>query len=541
MALVELRYIYTYIYLPSFLPLLRRLGAYRHLLFNPMASTNINITLYSAQVERLGQMVPESAFYFRQLLNVIRRDIISPLSVNSFEVQPVDGVPSLHKVAFAPQSRRSTLVVVEGHISPTTLCELGNQFKVRPEFFLGHLDCERVLNRFRTSFEIPALPSRRDNLVHVRLISLWRAEPESIDPSNLKMSDRSVADNKCKKYERDLLESDRYGTTRFRRVHMHNSKYFSVEQMVSFFISRSETNDGEDKCFKCIFLLDSGRAFDGASQFPWNIQTPTHSRPPTLLHAVKYNEQRIANVAPREDQGNTEEVPFLMHPFHPGREMSEPSLCRLFKASPLAPLSVLFSTASLSWNHELNFIADDIDAHNNATSDHVAETLAQIRFNMSLIHRFHRFIEDDHLYIQDCIAKIFSEETDDRSKNELKQAFQNLHRDYQFLNKRCSDLLQQCESSTGLLQSTIEILESQKSVQQATEVNKLTRLAFIFIPVSLAASVFGINVFEINGSNPTIWHFCITAVLCALIGACISSKDPLGIYSMVKENFRVGN
>ena len=48
----------------------------------------------------------------------------------------------------------------------------------------------------------------------------------------------------------------------------------------------------------------------------------------------------------------------------------------------------------------------------------------------------------------------------------------------------------------------------------------VTALAFIFIPVSLAGTVFGMNVQQINQTGPDITAFAITAVImiaCALL------------------------
>lgn len=44
------------------------------------------------------------------------------------------------------------------------------------------------------------------------------------------------------------------------------------------------------------------------------------------------------------------------------------------------------------------------------------------------------------------------------------------------------------------LTSTMSIIESEKAIQEAEEVTRLTNLAFFFIPLSLVAAVFGMNI-----------------------------------------------
>lgn len=65
-----------------------------------------------------------------------------------------------------------------------------------------------------------------------------------------------------------------------------------------------------------------------------------------------------------------------------------------------------------------------------------------------------------------------------------------------------------------ILVSTLAVQESQTSVTQAKESLKqteqsilLTRLAALYLPVSAATGIFGMNLKDINGSNPQFWAF----------------------------------
>ena len=55
----------------------------------------------------------------------------------------------------------------------------------------------------------------------------------------------------------------------------------------------------------------------------------------------------------------------------------------------------------------------------------------------------------------------------------------------------------------------------------AKHISIVTLLAFIFIPTSLASSVFGMNVQEINNTGKSIWNFIVTAIL--ITGAAITA------------------
>jgi Mg2+ and Co2+ transporter CorA len=75
---------------------------------------------------------------------------------------------------------------------------------------------------------------------------------------------------------------------------------------------------------------------------------------------------------------------------------------------------------------------------------------------------------------------------------------------------------------TDTLLSTMSILESQKSIEQSEQVNKLPRLAFVYIPLSFISSVFGMNVKEIQ-ANPSIWVFFATAIAFTFLSICVVS------------------
>lgn len=65
-----------------------------------------------------------------------------------------------------------------------------------------------------------------------------------------------------------------------------------------------------------------------------------------------------------------------------------------------------------------------------------------------------------------------------------------------------------------LLLGIISIQDAQHSIQQTHKSTILTALATIYLPLSLATSIFGMNLQEMNGSGPKIWIF---AVVCAVI------------------------
>ncbi|KAI0182111.1 hypothetical protein GGR52DRAFT_67797 [Hypoxylon sp. FL1284] len=514
------------------------------------------VALVAENIRRLCQSRPETAFYFQQLLNYINTNSDLPHGsaipgIRAFHIYEsrvqdttTTATTRLKQVDFPPVdvdpgTWDPSLVVVQGHLCPEAVVELALLCNL-PQFFLGFLELERVRLKFRNSYELPALPSRRGNIVNIRLVSLWRFNsPRSRDylPVNVEPGERREADRACREYEKQLFEQYQAGATRFRKVHLHDSKHFTVEQSVSLCVVPGGKGGNGAPRWRTIFLLDGGRDLPGLFQYPWNSALRPPGLSPSLLSAVRYNER--ASSFSIDSTTNTiskaaapvGENHFRMHPYDPLSVYGGVNGARLLSRPFFAVASVLAS-AAVSWNQVLNFIEEDIAKHQDVTDEETSSALAQVRFNAGVIQRFQGFIQLDLETIRDdswhamSISHGFGnwnngnnlDEVEISLDKEQETTFAELVRDYESLVTRCKSLTSRCESSSSILQSAIGLLESQESRRQSEEVNKVTKLAFFFIPVSLVSSVFGMNVIEINPESvPSIWHFVVTSVLLLLL------------------------
>lgn len=70
------------------------------------------------------------------------------------------------------------------------------------------------------------------------------------------------------------------------------------------------------------------------------------------------------------------------------------------------------------------------------------------------------------------------------------------------------------EGAMDMLQNNAMVQKSHKAIEQAEGVAKLTRLAFFFIPLSLTASIFGMNVRQFSPDvSLSVWVWVITSVV----------------------------
>lgn len=195
---------------------------------------------YATLIDNLISKFPDSEFYLhnlRQYIDVPSCD--SPQSVLCLSYSPEGGLIQSEETPgnSNPSPKKPFLAIVEGFPSPDVISYLGAKYQLRPEVFLGHLEFERVLSQTITSFELPTLSSYRDNVVHVRLATLGRTFRD-FSLQKAISSRQAKANDHARQIEKSLFEEKRYGATRYRKVNIHNSRYFSIEQMVTFTVGR---------------------------------------------------------------------------------------------------------------------------------------------------------------------------------------------------------------------------------------------------------------------------------------------------------------
>ena len=76
---------------------------------------------------------------------------------------------------------------------------------------------------------------------------------------------------------------------------------------------------------------------------------------------------------------------------------------------------------------------------------------------------------------------------------------QRLAKDTRQTLKNCMDLIDKTSDS---LRAEMQIVDSRRSIAEAESVSKLTELAFVFIPLSCVASIFSMQVHELDGGVP---------------------------------------
>lgn len=89
--------------------------------------------------------------------------------------------------------------------------------------------------------------------------------------------------------------------------------------------------------------------------------------------------------------------------------------------------------------------------------------------------------------------------------------------DFHHLLSQARDLSAQCDKGMTIIMNNVSIQESRRAVWQAEATTRLTRLAFVFIPLSYTASFFGMNFTELSTPTHSLWVYFAVSVPVMLI------------------------
>ena len=134
-------------------------------------------------------------------------------------------------------SMSNQLLFLSGYPSPHVLAELGCRYSIDPEFFSRHLSFWRS-DPYKTS---QILPSTQRTIFQTAFSSIGEHENMSYESF---ASKRSSFASEMGKYLHKLAMGNGWKSfdSIVRRVHVHDDRYFSIEQMLTILITKNKRN-----------------------------------------------------------------------------------------------------------------------------------------------------------------------------------------------------------------------------------------------------------------------------------------------------------
>lgn len=134
---------------------------------------------------------------------------------------------------------------------------------------------------------------------------------------------------------------------------------------------------------------------------------------------------------------------------------------------------------------------------------------------MSSLSSVRNFFEQHHISSDSYYS--WPQCTEARHQRESHALTKALQLDFDHLYHRASTLHSRCESTMTLAMNRASIAEARRSIRQGDILGRFTALAFVFVPATTVASIFGTNFVELGTGTLGIWlYFAVTVPLSCL-------------------------
>jgi len=189
-------------------------------------------------------------------------------------------------------------------------------------------------------------------------------------------------------------------------------------------------------------------------------------------------------------------------------------------------LHELFLFCAFSQSQYLNMLESKLETETaSQRSSEKIEDQSQLLHHQSTLQVQVNRLRETIAAIEECSSLNQPRSMEYTTDKTQQQAARLLLNDYQHLLSRAERLSAQCQAQMALLMNQAMIAESNKAITQAQEVTKLTRLAFVFIPLSFTSSICGMNLHSFVSNANSIWVWFAISIPILLISFVLMRWD----------------
>ncbi|KAF2160590.1 hypothetical protein M409DRAFT_28976 [Zasmidium cellare ATCC 36951] len=422
-----------------------------------------------------------------------------------------------------PESR---LLILRGHPSPEWLNAISDAFEVDIEFFHHHLE---LFSRSRAdpAWTWPPLSSTLAREPRLRITTHGTVnKPEHHAREEKHVNGlRSHVREIFKAYLEDTQREVKVhvGTSLLRDIHVHGAETFSFEQDVSIW-TKQLGNGWRGVAWIDVGIDDLFQGPKGAS-----LRTPLGGKPENTIFGSTVlcrasETDFLSHDAPAAVHKGVLETPdgITQNARHLSHQYCQDLDLALARADSFYAVRNLFRFSAASENQFLNMmqsvIRDDIHHATVLAKEKRADaSLSNLLSNQLVLSDHVKRLEDNLLAIQrrDEWPKWRGSSSDillraDKAGSELLD-------NYQGLLRKATALAEECDRGIRRIEHLESYAESKRAIAQAQGVEKLTRLAFVFVPMSFSCAFFGMNFKEIGQGTLSLWvWFAVTVPIFVL-------------------------
>ncbi|OKO98496.1 hypothetical protein PENSUB_9172 [Penicillium subrubescens] len=261
---------------------------------------------------------------------------------------------------------------------------------------------------------------------------------------------------------------------------------------------------------QAIACTDAGHNFTQGPPLPWLRDEP-QGLPVTLLPIIQYKTRCALKSRSINDsdtgsakERNTQSLAIFPEGYGRGLDWS------LAKSDRFHILSDVFRLAAFSQKQLLNVMKEKIlnETDRLSLSDE-NPTLTNLLYFRNILQdqlstaSYMLQLTDDQTCILQNGRRSIS--TDQKSMTDCSLA--EMHSIFQDLHSQAELLYEKCNQGMTVISNKSMLAESQRAIQQAKLVTKLTIVAFVYLPFTFTAGFFGMNFRELGNGSISLWIF----------------------------------
>lgn len=192
----------------------------------------------------------------------------------------------------------------------------------------------------------------------------------------------------------------------------------------------------------------------------------------------------------------------------------------------------LFEFSAFSIIQFLNLIEDNISHDSSAGRSKDSESKqTNLLYIQNILEKLDERLRENITVIESRGMVWWQQAENERQEKMYQQAADSLRRDYNALLTRTVTLRDKSRSQIKNLVTQTMLAESKKAMIQASEVTKLTRMAFVFIPLSFTCGLFGMNVSPIVSNAAPMWVWAAITVPFVLLSLIFLRWNPQDLFN----------
>ncbi|KAL6691223.1 hypothetical protein J3F84DRAFT_387148 [Trichoderma pleuroticola] len=409
-----------------------------------------------------------------------------------------------NEVSESQPDKSNCIIFLRGFLSAEWINSVGGRYFVDPAFFVNHLDLGSAQNDSTIDFSIPSLPSSSWNLFQLPVTTLGSREHSPLGTlqsawiEDARRKGKIELDNHHQRLSKLSDSEVSLGESITRNYYVFDNTHFAIDQRISICVQHD--SEDEKKRFRLFVWIDAGTRLSRRFTYPWDVKDLESRRHPVVdyrpMDALK------GHLFQSSDSNSLSQLPNNY-----GR-----SLHRETKAvDPFYALTEVFQFSANSQQQFLNMMDTKIRIYTSQASQKDHEILPHLKYTQEILYSRIQDIKRILRSIENTTRPVWAKSNCETGMKKAEIAAAAIRRDFEDLLDRATSLYDRTRESITVLQSSISITESHLA-------RKLTILALVFVPVSVATGIFGMNVKELPGDRISIyWFFVLVAILILLL------------------------